>query len=155
MTDTRPLTTLLDLQKRARDAALLAHRREQAASVAAQTQLEQLRSYRREYEQRWSAQFREAGAIELVRCYHAFMQRLDQAVEQQQRVAEHVAQCTAQALATLRQRELQCASVRLLIERRAQALRLAGERREQKQTDEQAARAAWSRVGAGARALPL
>jgi flagellar FliJ protein len=51
-------------------------------------------------------------------------------------------------MVALRESELRCASVRKLIERRTQEHRLFEERRDQKQTDEQAARAAWNRLGA-------
>ena len=50
--------------------------------------------------------------------------------------------------------ELRCATVRKPIERRVLAQRLATDRREQKQTDESAARAAWARLGA-TRPAPL
>jgi flagellar protein FliJ len=148
MTDLQPLTLLLGQSERARDAAYAEHQRRLAASEAATTQVEQLRSYRRDYEQRWSAQFCRDGKIELVRCYQSFMERLTQAIDQQARVAEHCAGQVEHALAALRQSELRCASVRKLIERRSEQHRLDGERREQKHSDEFASRAAWNRLGA-------
>jgi flagellar FliJ protein len=148
MTDLQPLTILLGQSERQRDAALAERQRAQLASDAAATQAEQLRTYRREYEQRWSAQFARRGQIELVHCYQSFMERLTQAVEQQARMAELAAQRLAQALAALRAAEMRCASVRKLIERRVLEQRAATDRREQKQTDEAATRAAWVRIGA-------
>jgi len=87
MTDIQPLLILLGQHERQRDAALTGHQRALAASTAAADQAEQLRSYRRDYEQRWSAQFCREGKIELVRCYQSFIEQLTQAVEQQTRIA--------------------------------------------------------------------
>lgn len=148
MTDMQPLTLLLGQHERQRDAALAEHQRAIQASDAAAAQAEQLHAYRRDYEQRWSAQFKREGKIELVRCYHSFMERLTRAVDQQNSVAEYAAQQVATALVALRESELRCASVSRLIERRMQEQRVVEERRDQKQTDEQASRAAWSRLGA-------
>ena len=148
MTDLQPLTLLLGQHERQRDAALAEHQRAQQASAAAAAQSEQLHTYRREYEQRWSEQFRREGKIELVRCYQSFMERLTQAVDQQARAAEHAARQVENAMLALRECELRCASVRKLIERRTHEQRLAADRRDQKQSDEFAARVAWNRVHA-------
>ncbi|MES2100605.1 MAG: flagellar export protein FliJ [Pseudomonadota bacterium] len=154
MTDVQTLTILLGQNERQRDAALAEHQRAQAAAEAARAQAEQLRGYRRDYEQRWSAQFCREGKIELVRCYQSFMERLTLAVEQQARIADHAAQQVERMLTALREAELRCASVRKLIERRVAEQRLATERRDQKQTDEAATRAAWNRLGS-TRPAPL
>jgi len=154
MTDLQPLLILLGQHERQRDAALTGHQRALAASSAAADQAEQLRSYRRDYEQRWSAQFCREGKIELVRCYQSFVERLTQAVEQQTRIAEHAAAQAERALVALRECELRCASVRKLIERRTQEQRLAADRRDQKQSDEFAARVAWNRVHAAGPSRP-
>ena len=148
MPDLHSLTVLLTQNERQRDAALAEHLRAQAASRAAAVQADQLRTYRREYEQRWHAQFSIEGRIELVHCFHGFMQRLTQAVEHQARIEDQAALHVKRALAAVAAAELRCASVRKLIERRTQEQRLGAERREQKQSDEFAARAAWLRRGA-------
>ena len=154
MTDVQTLTILLGHNERQRDAAIAAHQHARGAAEAAQGQAEQLRTYRREYEQRWRVQFGREGKIELVHCYQSFTERLTLAVEQQARVAEHAAQQVERALGALRDTELRCASVRKLIERRLAEQRLATERRDQKQTDEAASRAAWNRL-ASTRPAPL
>ena len=154
MTDLQPLTILLGQSERQRDAALAEQQRTQAASDAAAGQAEQLRTYRRDYEQRWSAQFCREGKIELVHCYQSFMERLTLAVEQQARIAQHAAQQAERATLALRDAEMRCASVRKLIERRIGEQRLAADRRDQKQTDESASRAAWRRIGS-TRPAPL
>jgi flagellar FliJ protein len=148
VTDIQTLTILLGQNERQRDAAFAEHQRAQGAAEAAKAQAEQLRHYRRDYEQRWSAQFCREGKIELVHCYQSFMERLTLAVEQQTRVAEHAAQGVERAAIALRDAELRCASVRKLIERRLAEQRIGLERRDQKQTDEAANRAAWARLGA-------
>jgi flagellar FliJ protein len=148
MTDLQPLTLLLGQHERQRDAAIAEHQRATQASAAATAQAEQLHAYRRDYEQRWSEQFKREGKIELVRCYQSFMERLTQAVDQQTGMAQYAARQVETALAALRECELRCASVRKLIERRTHEHRVIEERRDQKQTDEQASRTAWSRLGA-------
>ncbi len=144
MSDPQTLATLLEQSERERDLAQLAQQRAQAASEAAQAQAEQLLGYRRDYERRWSEQFRREGSIELLRCYQGFMERLTQAVDQQTSLAQFNAQQLAQATTVLRAAELRCASVSRLIERRNQESRHADERRDQKQSDELAARIAWA-----------
>ena len=154
MTDVQTLTILLGQNERQRDAAIAEHQRALVTSDAAKGQAEQLRTYRREYEQRWRSQFCREGQIELVHCYQSFMERLTLAVEQQARIAEHAAQQALRALGALRDTELRCASVRKLIERRLAEQRLSADRRDQKQTDEAASRAAWNRL-ASTRPAPL
>lgn len=150
MTDINSLTVLLEQHERQRDAAIADHQRAVTAAEAASQQAEQLRVYRGEYEQRWSAQFRVQGQIELVHCYQNFTERLTLAIEQQTHVAARAAQQVERAMAALRESEMRCASVRKLIERRVHEMRIATDRREQKQSDEFASRAAWSnRLGAG------
>jgi flagellar FliJ protein len=146
MTALQPLAALLAQSERERDLALAEQQRAQSASDAADAQAKQLLDYRREYEQRWGAQFSREGRIELVRCYQSFVERLTLAVDQQARIAEHAKQQLANAVVALRAAETRCASVRKLIERRTAELRVVAGRREQQQTDESAARAAWGRL---------
>jgi flagellar protein FliJ len=152
--DLHTLNMLLGRHERDRDAAIAEHLRLRAASGAAQTQAEQLVAYRVDYERRWQGQFAHRGGIELVHTYQSFTARLTLAVEQQARVAELAKQRVDQALAALRATELRCASVQRLIERRTAEQRLDADRREQKQTDEAASRAAWNRL-ASTRPAPL
>ncbi len=148
MTDIQTLTILMGQHERQRDAAIAEHQRAQAAAEAARSQAEQLRHYRGDYERRWSAQFRLEGKMELVHCYQSFMERLTLAVEQQARIAEQALQGMERAAVALRDAEMRCASVRKLIERRLAEQRISLDRRDQKQTDEAASRAAWTRIGA-------
>ena len=151
MTDLQPLTMLLDHHQRQRDAAIVEHQRVRVASEAAAAQAAELLAYRREYQQRWQTQFRQAAQIEVLRYYQSFMERLTQAVEQQARIAEHAQAQVEHALVALRDTELRCASVRKLIERRTHEQRAGIQRLEQKRSDEFASRAAWDHPNASGR----
>jgi flagellar FliJ protein len=144
--DLEPLKALLAQTERERDQAMAQHRRAQAAHEAAQAQAEQLVVYRREYEQRWSAQFQRGGEIEVMRCYQGYTERLTQAVEAQARAVDQAVAQIERAATALRDHEIRCASVRRLLERRMQDLRVDIERREQRTIDELAARAATYRT---------
>lgn len=137
------MQTLLLLLKHAesdRDAALAASDLATRAEKACQAQLKQLEGYRRDYETRWGAHFSQGGEIALVRCYHEFMGRLNQAVDQQLQATQAATGSKDAALQALRDRELRVASVAKLIERRSWEIRLSAGRREQKQLDEMSAR---------------
>ena len=149
MNPLQALMALLAQTERERDVAMADAQRAAQAHLAAEAQAEQLLTYRREYEQRWGAQFRNEGKMELVNCYRGFVERLSQAVEQQQRIAQHAATQVERTRDTLLQHEVRVASVRKLIERRAKELRLSADRLEQKATDEFGARAAWAHHGLG------
>ena len=144
MNPLQPLMALLAQTERERDAAWADAQRTAQAHQAAQSQAEQLLTYRREYEQRWGAQFKSEGRMELVHCYRGFVERLSQAVDQQQRIAQHADAQLVRAREALLQHEVRVASVRKLIERRAKELRVSVDRLEQKQTDEFGARSAWN-----------
>ena len=153
MNPLQPLLALLAQTERERDVAIADAQRAAQAQLAAVAQSEQLLNYRREYEQRWGAQFRNEGKMELVNCYRGFVDRLSQAVDQQQRIAQHASAQLDRARDTLLQHEVRVASVRKLIERRAKELRLSLDRIEQKQTDEFGARASWAAHGLGRNGL--
>ena len=117
-----------------------------ACASAALAQAEQLTSYRGEYEARFREQFSRSSSMDVMQHYQGFMQRLTMAIDQQQRVVVHAQGRVERMLHLLREQEMRVASVRKLLERRLQELRLVADRREQKQTDEFAARAAWNRL---------
>jgi flagellar FliJ protein len=148
MTDLRTLGVLLAEHERQRDAALQEHRRAQYASDAASAQLEALQQYRGNYQQRWTAQFRVDGPMEVVHCYQGFAERLTLAIAQQAHTVTQTGEQLTQAQAVLQACETRCAAVRKLIERRQVQQRLAADRHDQKQTDEFASRAAWRRPAA-------
>ncbi len=152
MTALQPLLALLALAEGERDTSLAECRRAAQAAEMAARQADQLVGYRSDYEQRWSTQFRTEGTMPVVHCYQGFMTRLGQAVSHQDQVIRRTAEQLAAAERVLRDHELRVASVRKLIERRQLELRLGVERRDQKSTDEFAARAGRMRdsgFGAG------
>src|SRR6059058_1024001 len=122
MNPLQPLMALLSQTERERDEAWAETQRALQAQQNAAAQADQLLTYRREYEQRWSAQFRTNGRIELVHCYRGFMDRLTHAVDQQQRIAQQAALHHDMVRRTLADHEVRVASVRKLIERRRQEL---------------------------------
>lgn len=142
MSALQPLLALLALAEGERDTSLAACRRAAKVAEDAAGQSDQLVTYRSEYQQRWTGQFRTEGQMPLVHCYQGFMTRLGQAVSHQDLVLRRAAEQLAAAEQVLRQHELRVASVRKLIDRRQIELRLSADRRDQKATDEFAARAA-------------
>ncbi len=145
MTPMQPLLTLLAQSESERDNVQAELSRVSAVHNTAQAQTEQLVNYRRDYETRWTQQFQTASTMTLVQCYRGFMQRLTLAVEQQQQVTKQAAQQVGQVRSALVAQELRVATVRKLIERRVAEDRVAQARKDQKTSDEFAARAAWNR----------
>ena len=142
------LQTLLGQAESARDTAQAALRAAIDGAERARAQLEQLQTYRGEYQQRWQTQFSRQAAIEIVQCYRGFMDRLEQAVAQQQRASEQADRQAVHARTQLAECELRVASVRKLIERRMHELQQRQRRIDQKRDDETAQRAAWQRPSA-------
>ncbi|HYE41580.1 MAG TPA: flagellar export protein FliJ [Ramlibacter sp.] len=144
MSRMQALMVALEHAEKERDAALLVMQRAAGQLDAAQKQAQQLQDYRAEYQQRWSAQFKREGTIDILHCYQNFMARLNTAIEQQQRMVEQAKVQHEHAQEALMERETRAASIRKLIERRAAEQALAQERRDQKATDEQASRISWA-----------
>ena len=143
------LQLLLDRATQERDRLAGELRRGEEVALRARRQGEQLAAYRGEYLQRWSGQFGRGGAIELVHCYQSFMQRLDEALDQQQRQIDAAERAVAGVRQALVQAEVRVASVKKLIERRQADLQRAHERRDQRQTDETAQHLTRHRPRAG------
>jgi flagellar FliJ protein len=146
--DLKSLALLLAQAERQRYEALAEQLKAETAKRAATAQAEQLVRYRQEYEQRWKVEFCREGKIELVRCYQGFMQRLTQAVEQQERLAVHAATQAERAEAIVRGHELRAAALKKLVERRLHESEIATARLEQKEHDDRAVRVAWNRLTA-------
>jgi flagellar FliJ protein len=146
--DLKSLAVLLAHAERERDEALAEQFRAEAARRATAAQAEQLVAYRRDYQRRWSAEFCRDGKIELVRCYQGFMERMTQAVEQQERIAAHTAVQAERAEAIVRGHELRTAALKKLVERRLRAGEVAAIQREQRESDDRAVRRAWNRLTA-------
>lgn len=132
------LQLLLDRATQERDRLAGEMRRGEEMALRARRQGEQLAAYRGEYLQRWNGQFGRGGAIELMHCYQSFMQRLDEALDQQQRQIDAAERAVVAMRQVLVQAEVRVASVKKLIERRQAELQRAEDRRDQRQTDETA-----------------
>jgi len=149
--DTDALQILLEREETDRDAIAVATRQAQDHLERLNAQVAQFSQYRADYVTRWQQQFHQAGGIEIVQCYRSFMQRLDQAMQQltlQQRQAEVNLKRQRHRLM---EAETRVAAIKKLISRRVETFQRAEQRRDQKQTDEAAQRAAWSRL----QALPV
>jgi len=139
------LHTLLEQAEAERNQALAAFNQKRSHCDAARAQATHLDAYRADYLQRWNTQFAQGAALEIVRCYQGFADRLETAIVQQGHAVSHAQAALAQAGDLLTAHELRVASVRKLIERREQAARQAIERQEQKADDENAMRMASAR----------
>jgi flagellar FliJ protein len=131
------LTILLDHAEQQRNAALAAFNQARSRRDAAREQALGLAAYRDDYTQRWNAQFCGGGAaLDIVRCYRQFADRLELAITQQAHAVAAAEQACARANDTLAAHELRVASVRKLIERRRLESRRGEEQREQRDADE-------------------
>jgi flagellar protein FliJ len=135
------LGLLLERAEGERDAAAQALHAANTQALAARAQHGELAGYQQDYRQRWTESFAQATTMDIVGCYQSFGQRLNQAVDTQGHVANHADQRQVRAREALREAELRVAALRQLIARRqAEAAKL-DQRREQRATDEFAARA--------------
>lgn len=135
---TAALQTLLEHAERQRDAALGAMLQAEDHLRRLQHQEEQLRVYREDYRQRHPALGGRSTSIELLRYHEGFMQRLDQALQQQQGQVQHAEARGAQLRTALVAHETRVASVRKLLERRGAQAQHAAARLDQRRSDETA-----------------
>jgi len=143
------LRTLLEREHKRRDEQMAAVRAAAANAEAQQQQADGLSTYRSEYCQKWSAQFRQAAQMEILRSYHGFLARLDQAISQQQSVLEHARRMVEVQRQRLVEREIRVATVERLIKRREALLAKIADRRDQKNLDEMAQRVSSARAHSG------
>ena len=135
---TAALHTLLEHAERLRDDALGAMLQAEDHLRSLLHQDEQLRAYREDYRQRHPALGGRSTSIELLRCHEGFMQRLDQALQQQQGTVEHAQTRCTQLRAALVAQETRVASVRKLLERRGAQAQQQATRLDQRRSDETA-----------------
>ncbi len=143
------LHTLLEREKKRRDEQMAQVRNAVANVEAQQQQADGLTGYRGDYCRKWSAQFQQSAQIEILRSYHGFLARLDQAITQQQSVVEHASRMVDAQRQRLIEREIRVATVERLIKRREAMLAKLAERRDQKNLDEMAQRLTSTRAQAG------
>ena len=135
---TAALHTLLEHAERQRDEALSAMLQAEDHLRRLQCQEEQLLAYRDDYRQRHPALGGRSTSIELLRCHEGFMQRLDQALQQQQAQVQHAEHRGAQLRVALVAQETRVASVRKLLERRGEQALSVASRLDQRRSDETA-----------------
>jgi flagellar FliJ protein len=143
------LQTLLEREKKRRDEQMAQVRNAVANAEAQQQQADGLTVYRSEYCQKWSAQFQQAAQMEILRSYHGFLSRLDQAISQQQSVIDHARRMVEIQRQRLIEREIRVATVERLIKRREATLARLADRRDQKNLDEMAQRLTSARAHGG------
>src|ERR1700761_7241218 len=134
------LKTLLEREQKRRDEQMAAVRNAVANAEAQQQQADGLNGYRSEYCAKWSAQFQRAATIEILRSYHGFLSRLDQAISQQTSVVEHAHRMVEAQRQRLVEGEIRGAPAERLIKRREALLAKVADRRDQKNLDELAQR---------------
>jgi flagellar FliJ protein len=143
------LKTLLEREQKRRDEQMASVRAAVANAEAQQQQADGLSGYRTEYCAKWSAQFRQAATMDILRSYQGFLSRLDQAIAQQQSVLEHAQRMVEAHRQRLVEREIRVKTVERLIERREAMLAKVADRRDQKNLDELAQRLATVRAHSG------
>jgi flagellar FliJ protein len=155
MSTQSPLMLVLEAAEKARDAAVAEMEGARRAYEAARQQSQSLTDWRREYQNKWQSQFRQVGGMEIMRCYQDFMQRLAEAVSDQDKRVEQARVVMERCREQLIERERKVAAVSQLMDRRQAELTMAQNRREQKATDEVAARAGRSSQGFGPGSSPM
>jgi flagellar FliJ protein len=132
----QPIKALADTRERDAGVGVAAARR---VLEDREKQLEQLRAYRSEYASRAAHE----GAADAVRLqnYHAFLARLGDAIRQQEELVATAREELERTTAAWHERRIEAASLGKAVERIAEGEQKAGERREQRETDERALRA--------------
>lgn len=140
---TESLQTLLAHAERERDETRAALLQTEAAAHRQRLQWEQLQTYHADYAARAPTLGGRAATIDALRSHHAFMQRLDQALAQQQGLLKAGEQRLADQRQQLLKREIRLASVRKLDERRQQEAQRNAQQREQRRSDDSAVARRW------------
>lgn len=135
----RTLRLAIDVATRRRDAASQAMAQAQARQIAAQQQMEQLKSYANDTEQRWASQAQICALPELMRHHYQFMERLGQAILMQEGVVAEQARWVALARKALLEADLRVETLRRLLRNKEAEAAQVQQRREQRQMDEMAA----------------
>ena len=136
---TQSLQTLLSHAEHERDEAMAALLQAEEAGRRLHQQWLQLHAYHADYAARAPTLSGRAVPIDALRSHHAFMQRLDQALAQQQGVLHAAELRLTQERYALLALETRVASVRKLQERRLHEGERGAQRLEQRRSDDSAA----------------
>lgn len=137
------LHTVLDRAMIERDEATAALYLALETTRRLQSQRQQLVTYRTEYQARWTQQFQQLAAIEVVHSYQSFVDRLDHALEQLRSQLDSAETAAEEARQILLARETRLAAVRKVAAKRSGDAALHTARREQRHGDDMATMAAW------------
>ena len=137
---TQSLQTLLSHAERERDDAMAVVLQAEEHGRKLRQQWHQLQAYHADYAARAPTLGGRAAPIDTLRSHHAFMQRLDQALAQQQGLLQAAEQRVTQQRQTLLALETRVASVRKLQQRRLQEAQRNAQRLEQRRSDDGATR---------------
>lgn len=140
MTGVRTLVVALDVARSRRDDAGLALAQMLRRQAGAQGQMDQLRSYAADTDARWSVAAQSSANPQIVGHYYQFIERLEQTIILQQGVIADLQWQCQSARQVLIQAEVRVAGLNKLLEKRRSLLARAETRREQKSSDEFAAR---------------
>ena len=144
-----PLQTLIQHAEQARDAAMATLLQAEDASRRLRQQWQQLQAYHADYAARAPGLSGRAAPIDALRSHHAFMQRLGQALAQQQGLLQAADQRAAQQRQALLAAEQRVASVRKLSERRQQEAQRSANALDERRRDESAMQRHWRDSAAG------
>ena len=147
----QPLQTLIQHAEQERDAAMATLLQADESSRRMRQQWQQLQAYHADYAARAPGLGGCAAPIDALRSHHAFMQRLDQALTQQQGLLQAADQRAAQQRQALLRLETRLASVLKLCERREQEAQRSAERLDERRRDESAMQRHWRDSNAAAR----
>ena len=142
MSANQALLMVLESDEKELDEAMAQLEARRKACDAARQQAQSLTDWRKEYQQRWQNQFRQSGGMEIVRCYNDFMQRLADAVTEQDNRLAQAEQMLERSRLELIERERKVAAVSKLIDKRILEAQARMNRQDQKAMDEMASRAA-------------
>lgn len=140
MSANQALLMVLEAAEKARDEAVSELESRRRAHEAARQQAQSLHDWCKEYQNRWQTQFKQSGGMEIIRCYQDFMNRLAEAVSEQERRVEQAEQHAERGREELMACERKVAAVAKLIDKRMSEAQQRHNRQEQKATDEMAAR---------------
>lgn len=138
MSTSHALIVALDLAKRQRDDARQRLQDAQALEQAAHQQMEQLKGYTGELDDKWGMRPDAVVKPEVMFHHYQFMDRLNHAMGLQSGVIHDRAAQVQKAHQALLAAEVRMASLQKLVERRQLDASQAAARQEQKQTDERA-----------------
>jgi len=117
----------------------------QGRLAAAQAKLQDLEKYRLDYEQAFQQRAKEGQPVRALRDFQVFLARLDQAIQQQRQIVAAAEQEVSGLSTRWQSAARQVKAVDSVVDRWQGEERRAQDRREQKETDERAQRAARSR----------